>query len=203
MRMDELKQGFWGYKKDSVYHYIVLLEEEASKLAAEKDARLNRFETESRRQMIELEREYKKRVTDLEAALAALREENRVLRDNQEAAFSAMPEARRYAGQIKADSVRQARQAGEELSAAARKEDERLGGRVRQLQRLRTALQDLLEEFDGQAEGVEKAMERLPVQAIGADRDGKVLFEGAPAAGAEGGTPDQEKGEAWNRSSYM
>lgn len=203
MRMDELEQGFWGYKKDSVYHYIVYLEEEASKRAAEKDARMIRLETEGQQQLLELERAHKKQVTDLEAVLAALREENRALRDNQELVFSAMPEAQGDAGQIKADSARQARQAQEELSAAVQKENQKLDGYVRQIRQLRSVLQDLMEEFDGQAEYVEKAMERLPAQAISADWDGKVLFEGASAAGVESGIPDQEKGEAWKKLSFI
>ena len=30
MRLDELKKGLWGYKKEGVYRYIMNLEEESS-----------------------------------------------------------------------------------------------------------------------------------------------------------------------------
>jgi len=195
--MDELKRGFWGYKKDSVCQYIVLLEEEASKRVAEKDARMNKLEAESQRQ-----------IAEMEAVMTTLREENRALRDNQDQVFSTMLEAQRYAEQLKADSVRQARQAQEELSAAVQKENQKLGSYVKQIQQLRAVIQGLLEEFDSKTEDVEKAMERLPAQVPGADWDRKahevkILFEGVPAAGAESGTPNQEKGEAWNRLSFM
>ena len=37
MRLDELKKGLWGYKKEGVYRYIMNLEEESSQKLAEKD----------------------------------------------------------------------------------------------------------------------------------------------------------------------
>jgi len=187
--MDELKRGFWGYQRDSVCRYIVLLEEEASKRVAERDARLDR-----------LEQEHKRQVAGLEAVLTALREENQTLRENQEQVFSTMLEARRYADQLKADSARQARQAQEELSAAVQRENQRLGGYARQVQQLRSVIQGMLEELDGKAEDVEKAMERL--QAPGAERAGKApeaLFK--DAAGTEGS--GQEKGEAGNKLLFI
>jgi len=193
--MDELKRGFWGYRRDSVYRYIVLLEEEASKRVAEKEARIDRLEAESQRQIAELEREHKRKMADLEAVTAALREENRVLRDNQELVFSTMLEAQKYAGQLKADSVRQARQAQEKLSAAMQRENQRLSGYAKQVQQLRSVIQGLLEELDGRAEDVERAIERL--QAPGAERAGKApeaLFKdaaGAEEAGGAGAEPPQ------------
>lgn len=72
MKMDELKRGFWGYKKDSVYRYIVSMEEDASARVAEKEARLEKLEAESKQQ-----------IAGLESALSALREENASLRNNQ------------------------------------------------------------------------------------------------------------------------
>ena len=51
--MDELKRGFWGYKKDSVYRYIVSMEEDASARVAEKEARLEKLEAESKQQIAE------------------------------------------------------------------------------------------------------------------------------------------------------
>ena len=60
--MGELKRGFWGYKKDSVYRYIVSMEEDASARVAEKEARLEKLEAESKQQ-----------IAGLESALSALR----------------------------------------------------------------------------------------------------------------------------------
>ena len=36
MKLDQLKKGFWGYKKASVYEYINMMEEEFSEKLAEK-----------------------------------------------------------------------------------------------------------------------------------------------------------------------
>ncbi len=208
MRMDELKRGFWGYKKDSVYHYIVLLEEKASKQAAEKDARMVKLEAESQRLIAKLESEHKNQVAELEALLAALREENLALRDNQELVFSTMLEAQKYADQLKTDSSRQAKQAQERLSSAIQRENQHLGEYVKRIQQLRALIRDLLEEFDGRAEEAEKTLERLPAQAPSADLDRKVpevkvRFGDAPAAGGEAAIPDRGKGEEWNRLSFM
>jgi len=189
--MNELKQGLWGYRKDSVYQYIVLLEEEASKRVAEKDARIDRLEAESRRQLAELE-----------TALASLREENQTLRDNQERVFFTMLEAQKYADQLRADSARQAKQAQEELSSAVQRENQKLDSYAKRLRQLRAVIQGLLEEFDSKAEDVEKALERLPAQAPGADREGSPLGD-APAAGAETAGAGQEKGEAWNKLLFI
>lgn len=36
MKLDQLKKGFWGYKRASVYEYITMMEEEFSEKLAEK-----------------------------------------------------------------------------------------------------------------------------------------------------------------------
>ena len=106
MRMDELKRGLWGYKKDSVYHYIVSIEEKASARLAEKDAKLEKMGAETKRQ-----------ISELEAAIKALREENATLRENQTTVFSTMLEAQKYAEQLRADSDRQMQQFQRQLAA--------------------------------------------------------------------------------------
>ena len=58
MRMNDLKTGIWGYKKESVYNYIVSLEEEAARKMAQRD-----LEAE------EVKQEYEKRVAELEKEL--------------------------------------------------------------------------------------------------------------------------------------
>ncbi len=72
MKLSELKKGFWGYQKESVYHYIALLEEEASERLMEKDAQAAR----------EKERA-EKRIRELEASVKRLRRENDALRRKQ------------------------------------------------------------------------------------------------------------------------
>ncbi len=62
MRMNDLKTGIWGYKKESVYKYIVSLEEEAARKMAQRD-----LEAE------EVKQEYEKRVAELEKELETVR----------------------------------------------------------------------------------------------------------------------------------
>lgn len=62
MRMNDLKTGIWGYKKESVYNYIVSLEEEAARKMAQRD-----LEAE------EVKQEYEKRVAELEKELETVR----------------------------------------------------------------------------------------------------------------------------------
>ena len=42
MRLESLKKGFWGYKRDAVFQYITEQEELFSQKMAEKDAQLDR-----------------------------------------------------------------------------------------------------------------------------------------------------------------
>jgi hypothetical protein len=60
--MNDLKTGIWGYKKESVYNYIVSLEEEAARKMAQRD-----LEAE------EVKQEYEKRVAELEKELETVR----------------------------------------------------------------------------------------------------------------------------------
>ncbi len=62
MRMNDLKTGIWGYKKESFYNYIVSLEEEAARKMAQRD-----LEAE------EVKQEYEKRVAELEKELETVR----------------------------------------------------------------------------------------------------------------------------------
>ena len=38
MRLEELKKGFWGYRKDAVFQYIAQQEEQFTQKMADKDA---------------------------------------------------------------------------------------------------------------------------------------------------------------------
>lgn len=66
--MTELKTGIIGYKKGSVYNYIVSLEEEAARKMAKRDQ-----EAEQAKQA------YEKRVSELEQELEIAREEKAAL----------------------------------------------------------------------------------------------------------------------------
>lgn len=209
MRMDELKRGLWGYKKDSVYRYIVSVEEKASERVAEKEARLEKQEEQSKQQ-----------IAKLEADLKALREENAALRENQALAFSTLMEAQKYAGQLREDSLCREQQAREEFSAVLQQKVRQLEGYLDSIQRFRETVQELLKEFDGKADDTQRALLRLQAMAPGNELAGRGPASGvrpsgegapardeAPAAGlsmlrGEQGKKPQES-EPWKNISFI
>ena len=127
MQLNELKKGFWGYKKESVYRYVVAIEESTSEKLAEKDAKLTQLEEQSQ-----------KKILELEATVDALREENAALKEHQVMAFSTLMEAQRHAQFLKEESAGRERKAQEELDAAVERQARRLeeyAEKIRQITR--------------------------------------------------------------------
>lgn len=179
MRMDELKRGLFGYKKDSVYHYILSVEEKASARVAEKEARL-----------AELEAEMKRQIAGLEATVTALQKENAALQENQSMVLSTMMEAQRYADQLREDSASREQQAQDQLSAAIQQKNQQLDTYRDEIRQLRANIQRMLREFDDRLEDTEHALIRLRAQTPApelnetpADLSGTAV----PDAGGKGG----------------
>lgn len=194
--MGELKRGFWGYKKDSVYRYIVSMEEDASARVAEKEARLEKLEAESKQQ-----------IAGLESALSALREENASLRNNQAVVFSTLMEAQKHAEHIKAESRRRERQVQEEIAMSVQRKTKQVDNYLEQIRMFRETVQAMLKEFDERAEEAERSLTQLRSQAPSADLEGDPLTLGdAPAAGGRAQrkaeqVPQEE--EPWKKISFI
>lgn len=194
--MDELKRGFWGYKKDSVYRYIVSMEEDASARVAEKEARLEKLEAESKQQ-----------IAGLESALSALREENASLRNNQAVVFSTLMEAQKHAEHIKAESRRRERQVQEEIAMSVQRKTKQVDNYLEQIRMFRETVQAMLKEFDERAEEAERSLTQLRSQAPSAELEGDPLTLGdAPAAGGRAQkkaeqVPQEE--EPWKKISFI
>ena len=153
MRLDELKKGLWGYKKEGVYRYIMNLEEESSQKLAEKDEKMAQQEAQAQ-----------SRIGELERTVEALREENTSLKANQSAVFATLLEAQRYAERLREESARREQKAQEELKTKICHQTqmlERYSDRVRQL---REVLRDMLVEFDGKAEQTGQALAYIQEQ---------------------------------------
>lgn len=211
MRMDELKRGLWGYKKDSVYHYIVSLEEKASERVAEKEAKLEQLQAEMKRQREDLEAHNKRQLADLEATVKALQVENAALREHQSAVFSTMLEAQKYATQLKADSTRQQQQAEEKLTSAIQKKNRQLGGYLEQVQQLRHMIQEMLKDFDVRLDEVERALTHLPTQAPSMGLSGsppeiselsRFLASMDASAGAPPASPPSDPGDGMSSTMF-
>ena len=55
MRLEELKQGLWGYKKDAVFQYISQLEDAFSQKMTERDAQVERIIQQDQARIRDLE----------------------------------------------------------------------------------------------------------------------------------------------------
>lgn len=209
MRMDELQRGFWGYKKDSVYRYIVSMEEKASKQLAEKEEKLRQLEAEMKQKIAELEGEGKKREAELEVTLAALREENAVLRENQAVVFHTMMEAQKYADQLRADSAIQSQEAQKRLADAVTQQTQQLEEYLAQVQQIRAIIQERLKDFDGDLKGVEHILTSLIGQAPAPKLEieepltvpaGKMV--NIPRSGSSAPDRGNNEGSKWNNISF-
>ena len=69
MRLEELKKGLWGYKKEGVFQYITAQEEAFSQRLMEKDAQAEREAASAQKRIAELEQE----VSTLRRELETLR----------------------------------------------------------------------------------------------------------------------------------
>lgn len=89
MTVNDLKCGLFGYRKDSVYRYVVSLEEQGAARLREKEEQLAQAEERS-----------SARIRALEEELERVREENEKLLAQQKRTAAALSEAREYADKI-------------------------------------------------------------------------------------------------------
>lgn len=141
MKAEELKTGFWGYKKFSVYQYITALEESFSTRLLEKD--------EENRALLEQERQ---RVLQLEEELRELRQQYQVQKDEHALIASTLVEARRYAEQLRSQAEEREEAARRQLEETLEEKDRELRHYDARLERLRELLQTTLREMDNSAE---------------------------------------------------
>ena len=107
MRLEELRKGLWGYKKDAVFQYISQQEEQFTQKMAERDAQLERMSRQDRSRIQELEQENR-----------ALKEELTRLRAQQDQISQAILDARSSAEILKAESRAQEEKARETVRQA-------------------------------------------------------------------------------------
>lgn len=156
MRLESLKKGFWGYKRDAVFQYITEQEELFSQKMAEKDAQLDRAGQQAQARIQELEQENR-----------GLREELTRLRAQQDQISQAILDARSSAEALKAESRAQEEAAREEVRRA-------LEGDLAELARYREEVADLRRAIQTAVKGLERQTEELEQRA-------EELYEAAPA----------------------
>ena len=154
MKTDELKTGFWGYKKFSVYQYINALEEQFSAQLQEKD-RESRAALEQERQ----------RVRQLEQELADLRRQMEDQQHEQMLIASTLLEAQRYAEQLKKEADGREQEAQRQLDDALELRAQILSRYDDRLSRLRDQFVSMLQEMEEAAGRVSDAVEETKASA--------------------------------------
>ena len=150
MRMEELKRGFWGYTRESVYRCITAMEEEFSARLLEKDAAVTR-----------LEEQYQGRIRELEESLAQVQREGEAQRRDQATISEALLNAQEYARGLREETQRQEEEVRRELDAQIQRQRRELEAYQGELKRLRETFQALLEEMDGRMEALYAVAPRL------------------------------------------
>ena len=80
MEFDELKKGFWGYRREDVIRYVEEQEAETVKQLERRDAKLAEKDSqleEKESHLVQLETKYEDRISDLEKELVELRRAQR------------------------------------------------------------------------------------------------------------------------------
>lgn len=115
MRLDELKKGFWGYKKESVYQYIAAMEDKAARKLAQQQEQAEKEADKAQ-----------KRICELEEALKILREENKALYQDQIHISETLMEAQKYSRKMNEETARRAEEANKEMETAFQVHRDRL-----------------------------------------------------------------------------
>ena len=150
MRMEELKRGFWGYRKESVYRCIASMEEEFSRRLLEKDAKA-----------AQAEEQLQWRIAELEEELRSLQAERDARRREEASISDTLLKAQAYAERLRAETRQLEDQARERLEREAARQAAELDASRERISRLRAAFRSLLEELDRQAEPLELQAEAL------------------------------------------
>lgn len=137
MGVEELKTGFWGYKKFSVYQYIADLEKSFSAKLLEKD--------QESHELLEKERA---RVRQLEEELHTLQQQYDAQEKEQTLIAATLLEAQRYAELLKAQSEEREQAARQQLKEALAQKDRELQQYDQRIQQIREMLQSALQEME-------------------------------------------------------
>ena len=145
MRLEELKKGFWGYKKEGVFQYITDLESTFSQKLLEKDAQMERMDQQAQTRIRELEEENSR-----------LREEVSRIRGQYDQISTAILDARASAEALKAETQVQEEAARQTLRQALEQDLSLLDGYRANIKKLRESICATLEELNAQTHQLEQ-----------------------------------------------
>ena len=163
MRLEELRKGLWGYRRDDVFKFITEMEDEAAKKLAEQGEAASEAENRAIRRAQELEKENR-----------ALRSEVDRLRAQQEQISMAILDARASAEALKAETRAQEEAARAAVRGTMEEELAELRRYTGKLAALREAIRSTLEGLD---RDVEEAEELVEAAAAASPAANLTLFE--------------------------
>lgn len=148
MTLDELKRGFFGYQKASVYRYITSLEEQFSNKLVEKD--------EAAKKAAE---QYQEKIHSLEQELQAVREQCETQKSEQMVIAHTLLEAQRYAEVMKKETAQKQQEAQQRLAEQITAKNRELALYLSQIENLRKEFLSMLKEMDSTADQLEKKLQ--------------------------------------------
>ena len=163
MNLDQLKKGFFGYKKTSVYEYISSLEEEFSNKLLEKDS-LNQKKEE----------EQLSKIQKLESELKETKQQLDTLRSEQMMIGSTLMEAKRYAERLKIEAEEEKEKAHQQLEHDLAQSREELEHYHAQINTLKEAFANLLHDMDKNVKKLDIQVQTLKEES---PRRNMTLFE--------------------------
>ena len=150
MRIEELKKGLWGYKKESIFQYIAEQEETFSKKLLEKNTQLE-----------QLSQQYQTRIEELEAVLRQSQAELSALRAKQDRISDALLEAQACAERMKMETQAREQAAQEAVRKTLSAEMAELDRYQAKIADLRRYLQQTLQELSKAADRMEQKAAEL------------------------------------------
>lgn len=163
MELDKLKKGFFGYKKASVYEYIVFLEEEFSAKLMEKDAQ-NKANEE----------QYLSKIQQMEEELKELRQKCDTQHGEQTMIAATLVEAKRFAEQLKQESAAKEEEAWKKFEKELKEKYRELKMYQDQIADIRKGFLEALRAMDEQLQEVEGTVEAAKSECPGRNM---TLFE--------------------------
>ena len=137
MHISELKKGFFGYQKESVYQYISLLNEEIAQKLAEKEQKNEA-----------LIQDLQKQNAALRQKIEVMEQENQQFRQMHSAVSNSIIDAQNYAAQLKMETQKQEQALREQMEAEIARQQNSLKAHIEQIDDFRSHLKAMLEQVD-------------------------------------------------------
>ncbi|MGI5959147.1 MAG: hypothetical protein ACOX60_07020 [Massiliimalia sp.] len=150
MKLDDLKKGFWGYQKSSVYQYIAFVEEEFSMKLMEKDAQLRTNEEQ-----------YCKRIRQLEEELQEIRQKYESQKEEEMMIASTLLDAQHFAQILRAETEQKEQEEYQKWEEELSKNQKELNQYHLRVMDLREKFCSLLHAMDEEVQNFEQQIQAL------------------------------------------